>query len=771
MEYFNNYIKKNLSFIITIFIIIQPFLDLLVSLSKNVFFISFNFGILVRVLFLLFIMFISIFTFGKRKNIIYYMALFIYSIFYLLANLNNGGVLEVHGLIRVLYFPIMLCSLYSIRDNFKISNLSLMVNLFTYVILLFIAYVTNTGFDSYAIAKDGSIGFFNSTNEISNIITILFPISLIIFKDKWSNLLKGVLLILFFYVISKIGTKTPILGIFIVFVFLFLYFLISSIKKKRYKMCGALVILFIVLGTSVSLIIPKTTFYKNIKIHLNYLKINNILNVLDDPFLFDHFVFSQRISFFENTSLEYDKSSVMSKLFGIGYIGRDNKNYKMIEMDYYDIFYSQGIIGFILIMGPYLFVLYNVFKDINEKFSFSKYMNYLSLILILVLSLFSGHVIISPSVSFLCIILILNLLKREKRDLLFTAVDLRIGGIENALINLLDNINYNKYNVRLYLENKKGEGLSRLNNSVLVYQYSVSSCKNIFFRKFINLFRRLVFMICNYNLFDFSCCYATYSFSGSKISKIASLNNSIYIHSDYSYIYKDENQFLDFFGKRQIWKFKRIFIVSNEARDNFIKFYPGLKDRVLVFNNFVNVKEITKLSREKISFSANGKYNLVFVGRLDDSSKKLGRCLNIVKNIKDINLTIVGDGPDRDMYMDIISSSGISDRVFFVGSKSNPYPYILKSDYLILTSLYEGFPVTFLEAIVLNKPIISTINVSDDNINIGNNFGYIISSDSEKMVSDVRSIFKSKKKFLKIDLLKIQKNRMKRLEKIFDEVV
>ena len=49
-----------------------------------------------------------------------------------------------------------------------------------------------------------------------------------------------------------------------------------------------------------------------------------------------------------------------------------------------------------------------------------------------------------------------------------------------------------------------------------------------------------------------------------------------------------------------------------------------------------------------------------------------------------------------------------------MGSKKNPFPYYRVSDCVVLTSEYDGYPVVFLEALTLNKPIIST-KVSDYN--------------------------------------------------------
>lgn len=771
MNRVNNCIKRNLSVILTVFILMQPFLDVLVSLSLNVFKLSFNVGIIFRMIFLLFILYVCIFVYNKKKNIIYLLILFLYSILYMIANINSGGFSEFHGLVRVLYFPIMLFSLYTIRGEFRVSNKSLVFILFIYIVLIFIANISGTSFKSYDIAKDGSIGWFNSTNEVSVIITILIPIMITVFKDKGYLLIKLILLFIFFIVISKIGTKTPIFGLFIILLALILWFLIYFVRNKKYSYLVASFLFLIVVSIVSILIIPKTTFYNNIKIHLNYLEVDNISEIMSDSYLFDHFVFSQRITFLENTSDEYEKSSWMEKLFGIGYYKNESDIYKSIEMDYYDLYYSHGIVGFIIIMGTYLYILYKVFRDICKNTTFDKYMNYLSLILILILSLFSGHVLVSPSVSFLCIILIINLICKNKKRLMFTAYDLGVGGIESALINLLNFINYDKYSVDIYLEKKRGIKMCDVPDNVGIYEFSVSENKSVFIRKISNVLKRLLFSVVNYNTYDFSCCYATYSLSGNKISRIASSNNSIYIHSNYKYIYNNDSECLEFFGKRRIFDFKSIFIVSNEAKDDFLSLYPGLANRTYVFNNFIDVDNIYELSKSKVDFKRNkNRYLFVFVGRLDDKSKKVGRIINIVKNIMNIELVIVGDGPDRSKYEKLVKKYNLGNRITFVGNQPNPYSYIAICDYLILTSLYEGFPVVFLEAIALHKPIISTIDVSDDSINIGRDYGYIISSDDGSMVNDVKNILDNPREIKYKDFKNIQKRRMQMLEKFFDEV-
>ena len=93
------------------------------------------------------------------------------------------------------------------------------------------------------------------------------------------------------------------------------------------------------------------------------------------------------------------------------------------------------------------------------------------------------------------------------------------------------------------------------------------------------------------------------------------------------------------------------------------------------------------------------------------------------------------------------------------------------ADYIIMTSDYEGFPVIYLEAITLERPIITTIDVSDDKLNMGKDYAMIISKDQKEMTKQVKEILKKTTKVNKIDIEKLQSTRMDDFEKLFDGVI
>ena len=118
------FIKQNLSKILVLFILLQPILDLITGICINTLDINITLGIVVRILFLAFLMYTTIFIYKKKLSLYSYLSLCIYSVLYLIGIvIYKDGVVfyELQGLLKASYFPLILVSLYDLKDEFKIS--------------------------------------------------------------------------------------------------------------------------------------------------------------------------------------------------------------------------------------------------------------------------------------------------------------------------------------------------------------------------------------------------------------------------------------------------------------------------------------------------------------------------------------------------------------------------------------------------------------------------------------------------------------------------
>ncbi len=357
------------------------------------------------------------------------------------------------------------------------------------------------------------------------------------------------------------------------------------------------------------------------------------------------------------------------------------------------------------------------------------------------------------------------------KKIIFFSKNLNIGGMEKALVNLLNSL-CDDYQITLVLEEKKGSLLKKLKKNILIKEYHLSQNKIVILRKGLNYFKRMIWALKYRNKYDFACNYATYSYLGSKLAQIASNNNALYIHSNYyGYFNKDIENFKEFFNLHGVANFKHLIFVSNESKEDFLKIYPKLKEKCEVINNLIDYENIKKLSLKKVNFKINRKdKNYLFLGRLDNTSKNFPLLLDsfkeaILKN-KNIKLFIIGDGFYKENILKYIKENQLKDNIIFLGEKINPYPYLKKCDVLILTSNYEGFPVVYLEALVLNKEIMTTIRVSDKYIDI-KDYAIIFSKNKEDIVNKLLSYQKKKKKY-SINFKKINEDIIKDIKEVVE---
>lgn len=424
----NNFLEEKIEKIYIIFLFLQPVIDSLTAIMLNVFDNSFTIGIVVRFLFLLLIIYYFLFVNkvkNKKTSTIYLLLIFIYMIIFIIDIGYFKGIsalgYEAKSLFKSFYFPIILvCTYFLFRKKDNIITPKLLRSLFIfYALLIFIPNLLGFGFDAYSVTKGGSIGLFYTANEIGAIISILMPIFIYFILDKKNKILTLIATVILLYILTSMGTKGPLLSFIIILIYYLIKYIIKCIKLKNYKSIGIINTFLIAIICLSFIFIPKTSFYKNICIHLEFLEVEKISDIAD-PKIIDHFIFSQRLTFLSNTNKIYKDSSITEKLFGIGYIdnySKDNVSMKMIEMDFFDLFYRHGIIGFAIYMSSFIYILYKIFtkylKTIKESHNNKIINSYLlSLVLSIILSSLTGHVILSPSVS-IYVALIINLFYNE----------------------------------------------------------------------------------------------------------------------------------------------------------------------------------------------------------------------------------------------------------------------------------------------------------------------------------------------------------------------
>lgn len=356
------------------------------------------------------------------------------------------------------------------------------------------------------------------------------------------------------------------------------------------------------------------------------------------------------------------------------------------------------------------------------------------------------------------------------KKILFSAYSLDVGGIETALITLLKNI-HSDYEITLSLEKKEGIFLNDVPSNVKIITYKPNNFKLMPIRKICNYLKQQIFKIKYKNKFDFSACYATYSYSASFVARTASENNALWVHNDYMSFYENDiKKYKDFFEKVKVNNFKKIIFVSENDKKVFIKNFKELENRCIYCNNLINYKKIEQKSKEP-NDDLNQKSNIVtFVnlGRHDEKQKKLSRIINATKRLNEegyiFRVIFIGDGPDSNIYKE--QAKDIKN-IEFLGKKSNPYPYLKKSDCLLMSSDFEGYPVVFIESMILGKPIITT-NVSDSEKDIKGKYGIVVEKSEDGVYNGMKQYLEKGFNMEQFNPDKYNENIIEKLKKIIN---
>ena len=100
---------------------------------------------------------------------------------------------------------------------------------------------------------------------------------------------------------------------------------------------------------------------------------------------------------------------------------------------------------------------------------------------------------------------------------------------------------------------------------------------------------------------------------------------------------------------------------------------------------------------------------IVSMGRLV-SHKRIELILEAVAAVNDLDVLIIGEGPERDRLEQISTRLGLDKRIRFTGAFSHDQvtSELARSDALVSASSYEGLPHVVLEALACGVPVIAT---------------------------------------------------------------
>lgn len=319
-----------------------------------------------------------------------------------------------------------------------------------------------------------------------------------------------------------------------------------------------------------------------------------------------------------------------------------------------------------------------------------------------------------------------------KKHLLFVCLSLKVGGIERALVEQINALDFEMYDVDLFLFYKGGEYLQYVSPKVRVMGGNVllssmamtkkESKKSVlaFLLRTIAYFLSKIFgnRIVYSFIFHFVKLKRKYDVAISYFHDGAAKGlyygcnlfvlNSVEATRKVSWMHSD-CMLCDVDG-RVYSKYDAVVNVSLAMKQKFDNLGLINKEKsFLVYNRF-NENEILRLSNGYYIPDRNHGINIITVGRLE-KYKSTMELLQMAYKLKEASYLFtwyfVGTGCLSDEAKSFVNEKGLSEYIVFTGQIANPYPYIKQADLFVSGSISETFGLSILEALILGTPVIA----------------------------------------------------------------
>lgn len=331
-----------------------------------------------------------------------------------------------------------------------------------------------------------------------------------------------------------------------------------------------------------------------------------------------------------------------------------------------------------------------------------------------------------------------------KHTVLIFSQAMELGGVERSLLGLLDSIDYDRYDVDLFLMRHSGELMPYLNPKANLLpeipQYAslavpmASLIKNGQFgvlcgrlqgklaaRRFDkqHLSEKPSVTALTYShkytlrsmpqisdkTYDLAISFLTPHYFARERARAKKY--AAWIHTDYAALSFDRS------AEIAMWEgYDAICGVSEQVTTAFDAEFPELSHLTGTVENILPQNLIERQSNNPQGEMQKEKpFKLLSVGRFSEQ-KNFDNvpdiCRRLVADGLDVTWYLIGYGGDEALIRQKIAEAGMQERVIVLGKKDNPYPYMRACGLYVQPSHYEGKAVTVREAQLLAKPVVIT---------------------------------------------------------------
>ena len=321
-----------------------------------------------------------------------------------------------------------------------------------------------------------------------------------------------------------------------------------------------------------------------------------------------------------------------------------------------------------------------------------------------------------------------------KKKILFYTSGVGLGGVEKVVLEVLKEIDKSKFDIKLALQYENENLFENEISEEVNYKYMLPQKiidKSLYYReRKKNIFYKMLYsFMLSYEKYTIKKNYLEFSkdreividFKSGDFLKLINLENRVdkkricWLHGEITKLNKYEKR--KKFLRENLNKCDKVVCICEDMKNGVIKEIPELKEKLEVIYNPFDIEKIKIKSSDYSEIKDNEKNLLednyiIMVSRLDNVQKDFDTLIKAFKIVnqkrKNIKLYLLGEGTDREKIENMIKDEDLQEYIKLLGVKKNPYPWIKNSKLLVHSSRYEGLPTVLIEALILNKIIISS---------------------------------------------------------------
>lgn len=338
-----------------------------------------------------------------------------------------------------------------------------------------------------------------------------------------------------------------------------------------------------------------------------------------------------------------------------------------------------------------------------------------------------------------------------KTKVLFMIHDLMHGGAEKVLVNLVNNMDKEKYDITVLTLFDVG-----VNKQFLAEHIRYKTVFRKMFRgnRYIQkLFSpEFLYRYCVKDDYDILVAYL----EGTCTRIISGCKKKDVVKIAWRHFAENEKEFLQSYRSKEeavrvYQQFDKVVGVSETVIETFENI-SGLKGISTVKYNTNETEKIKKLSVEAVEnplFKPEEMLSLCGVAKVRPN-KGFMRLARVHKKLWDegyrYRIYILGEGEERPVIEKYLEQNKLQDSFVFLGYDTNPYKYVAKCDLFVCPSFEEGFSTAATEALVVGTPVLTTLCSGMKEMLGENEYGYIVENSEDGIYQGMKYLLDNRDK-------------------------